>query len=111
LGIISVDADKKPYGINVEGDSMVEAGIPDGADIAINPAEEVREGDSALVCFGQRGDWAVKWVHFHRDGSVELRSSTSQYPAKIFPCEDVENGFLKVIGRVMCVISLPKRSI
>lgn len=111
LGIISVDADKKPYGVHVEGDSMVEAGIPDGADVAVNPAEEVREGDAALVCFGQHGDWAVKWVHFHRDGSIELRSSSSQYPVKVFPREDVENGFLKVIGRITRVITSPKRNI
>lgn len=111
LGIISVDADKRPYGIRVEGDSMVEAGIPDGADVAINPAAEVREGDPALVSYGHRCEWAVKWVHYHPDGSIELRSSSPRYPNKIFTREDIEAGFMRILGRVICSLVTPKRNV
>jgi len=110
IGVISVDADKKPFAIRVEGESMLEAGIPDGSEIVVNPAEEIRDGDVCLVCYGVRGDWAVKWVHFHPDGSIELRASSPQYPPKRFSREDVENGLLKVIGKVTFVKVVPKRN-
>jgi SOS-response transcriptional repressor LexA len=110
IGIISVDEDKKPFAIRVEGESMVEAGIPDGAEIVVNPAEEIRDGDVCLVCYGVRGDWAVKWVHFHPDGSIELRASSPKYPPKRFSREDVENGLLKVLGKVTFVKVVPKRN-
>lgn len=110
-GIISQDVDKQPFAVKVEGDSMAGAGIPSGAEIVINPAEEVREGDAALVCFGTRGDWAIKWVHFNRDGSIELRASSPNTPTKIFPKDDISLGFLKIIGRVMRSTSTPKRNV
>lgn len=110
IGVISVDADKKPFAIRVEGESMTEAGIPDGSEIVVNPAEEIRDGDVCLTCYGVRGDWAVKWVHFHPDGSIELRASSPKYPPKRFSREDVENGLLKVIGKVTFVKVVPKRN-
>ncbi|MDI9392773.1 MAG: S24 family peptidase [Synergistota bacterium] len=110
LGLISIDTDKQPFALRVEGESMAEAGISDGVEVIVNPAEEVREGDVALVCFGTRGDWSIKWTHFHRDGSIELRASSAKYPTKTFLKEDVEAGFIRIIGRVMRFTGTPKRN-
>lgn len=110
LGLISIDTDKQPFALRVEGESMAEAGISDGVEVIVNPAEEVREGDVALVCFGPRGDWSIKWTHFHRDGSIELRASSAKYPTKTFLKEDVEAGFIRIIGRVMRFTGTPKRN-
>lgn len=90
---------------------MEEAGLPDGANVCVNPAAEVHDGDAALVKYGDNGDVAIKWVYFHRNGSIELRSSSLRYPPKIFTREDLqeEDFYFKIIGKVMLSIGKPKR--
>lgn len=111
VGPISPDPDKQPFVVSVKGDSMEEAGLPDGANVCVNPAAEVHDGDAALVKYGDNGDVAIKWVYFHRNGSIELRSSSLRYPPKIFTREDLqeEDFYFKIIGKVMLSIGKPKR--
>ena len=49
VGPISPDPDKQPFVVSVKGDSMEEAGLPDGANVCVNPAAEVHDGDAALI--------------------------------------------------------------
>ena len=115
LGVIG---EHRPYAIRVEGDSMVEAGIPDGARIAINPEEEVFNGDAILVKWGRRGDVAVKWFYEYED-RIELRSSNpAKYPPIILSKKEItaENeagntDYFKICGKVMIVSMKPKRGI
>ena len=57
------------------------------------------------------GDVAIKWVYFHRNGSIELRSFSLRYPPKIFTREDLqeEDFYFKIVGKVMLSIGKPKR--
>jgi SOS-response transcriptional repressor LexA len=99
----------KPFIISVEGDSMEEANIPAGSKIAINPEAEIYNGDPALVCFGIRNEWAVKWVYWQRDGGLELRSASPNYPPRYFTKEDIDNGWCRIIGKVMRSVLTPKK--
>jgi len=49
IGQVSPETDKRPFMIYAEGDSMVQAGITDGSQLLINPAEIIYDGDSALI--------------------------------------------------------------
>ena len=112
VGTISIDTDKKPLAVLVEGDSMEEAGIPDRSTVVINPAEPVYDGDAALVCFGLQNEWAIKWVYFNKkDGSVEIRSADSKYKPMLFTKEDIDLGFFCIIGKVTCLTSEPRKGI
>jgi len=104
-----IDETNGPFVMRVEGDSMEEAGIPDGAKVAINPAAEVYDGDSALVCYGLNRERAVKWIYWGTDGSVKIRSSNSRYEPRIFTKEDRDLGFFFVVGKVMQVSTKPLR--
>ncbi len=109
LGTVSVNADRRPFIVTVEGDSMEDAGIMDGSQVVVNPEEEVYDGDPALVSFGRNGDWAVKWVYWHRGGEVEIRSSSLKYPPRRFSCEDVQEGLFQLIGKVVRTLGKPRR--
>jgi len=109
FGVISVDIEKKPFAVTVEGDSMEGAGIPDKSIVVVNPAEEIYDGDPVLVIFGIMRQIAIKWIFFKRDGSIELRAADPAYPPLIFNKEDIENDMIKIIGKVMYVINKPKR--
>lgn len=109
LGTISVDRDKQPFAIKVEGDSMEEAGIPDRVEVVINPIAEVFNGDVVLACFGRKNELAVKWVYYHPDGKVELRAASPHYPAMIFSKEEQEDQHLRILGKVVRTSGKPKR--
>lgn len=110
VGIISIDSDKQPFLIEITGNSMEAANIADGARVLVNPAEEVNDGDVALVCFGIKNEIAVKWVYFdRRTGSVEIRSASPLYPPRVFTKEDVDNGFFCIVGKVMHSMVKPRR--
>lgn len=111
VGVISVDADKRPFAVVVEGDSMEGAGISDKSTVVVNPAEEIYDGDTVLVAFGIMPQIAVKWIFFKRDGSIELRSANPAYSPLIFSKEDIENDMIKILGKVVYVINKPKRGI
>lgn len=111
IGPISVDRDKQPFAIIVEGDSMMEAGIPDHCQAVINPIAEIGNGDAVLACFGRRNEWAIKWIYFHPDGRIELRSSSTRYPAMVFLPEEREEQNLRVIGKVVRTTAQPKRGV
>jgi len=109
VGVISVDADKRPFAVIVEGDSMEGAGIQDKSTVVVNPAEEIYDGDTVLVAFGIMPQIAIKWIFFKRDGGIELRSANPAYPPLIFAKEDIDNNMIRILGKVMYVINRPKR--
>lgn len=109
LGTVSVNADRRPFIVTVEGDSMEEAGIMDGCQVVVNPEEEIYDGDPALVSFGRNGDWAVKWVYWQRGGGVEIRSSSLRYPPRVFSDGDIQEGLFQLIGKVVRTLGKPRR--
>ncbi|WMI72124.1 LexA family transcriptional regulator [Aminobacterium sp. MB27-C1] len=112
VGTISVDVDKKPFAILVEGDSMEGAGIPDRSTVVVNPAESVYDGDVALVCFGLQNEWAIKWVYFNKkDESIEIRSAAPQYKPMLFTKEEIELGLFNIVGKVTLYTGTPRKGI
>lgn len=76
----------KPFFItHVEGDSM-EPMIKDGERILINPNQEVRHGDIAVVCWNGRS--VVRGVKFDRDGTVRLVPVNKNYDEDVITKED-----------------------
>lgn len=108
VGTISVDPGKYPFALRIEGDSMEDAGIVDGSYVLVNPAEEVYDGNPALVIFGRNSNCAVKWVYFHNDGGVELRSASLKYPPRAFSVEDIEEGLFHIVGKVVWTGGKPR---
>lgn len=102
LGLVSFEPGKEPFGIVMEGSGMEEANIPPGARVIINPSETVHTGEAALVCFGgEKRECTVKWVYQDSCGGMEIRSASLLYPPRKFSAEEVEDGAIQIIGRVM----------
>lgn len=100
-----LDEFHKPFGVFVDGDSMEEQGILDGEIAIVNPAEEVREGDIALISY--KGQWSIKGVEFLPDRSIRLRAGKPQYE-RVVPADMVEDRYwFRIIGKV--VFSQPPR--
>jgi transcriptional regulator with XRE-family HTH domain len=113
VGPISVYKEKQPFAVIVKGDSMIEAGLRAGDRVCINPAAEVHDGDAALVVYGPDRTAALKWVYFHRDGGVELRSASVLYPPRVFTKEQLqgEEFCFEIIGKVMLYFGRPQRGL
>ena len=106
-----LDDTRKPFAIPIEGDSMTGAGLEEGANAVINPAEEVMNGDAALISCD--GDWLIKWVVYNPDGSVDLRPANPNYsPRHIESAYASDPSWFRIIGKVVRVvrISNPKRA-
>jgi|GEM_PF-622306 len=99
--LISVYDDlRKPFAMKTEGDSMEGIGIPDGAIVAINPADEVRTGDIALICYDDK--WFIRGVIFRKDSSIELRAANPSYTPVIVDKEmTVDPEWFRIIGKVI----------
>ena len=103
------DPMRPPFMIHVEGDSMEDADIHDGAVAVINPAEEVYDGDSALVCWNQ-DQVAIKLVYWQPNGGVELHAANPKHSkVYVFSKEDCDEGNFVVKGKVMWSGQRPRR--
>lgn len=92
---------RPPFVICTDGDSMTEWSIPNGSRVVINPAEEVRSMDIALVNY--MGKLALKKVRFNRDKSIDLLSSDGN-TMHIEP-EDAVPEVFNVVGKAMSLTS------
>lgn len=97
-GLGTIDPHRLPFAMLVDGTSMEGALVPDGSTLVINPAEEVRQGDVALISY--RGNRSVKWVIYKQDGSIELHSSST--PIITIPLDEATNPeWFRIVGKVM----------
>lgn len=103
------DPQRPPFIVQVEDDSMVGAGIQNGALAIINPAEQVRDGEAALVGWNQRLA-AIRLIYWRPDGVVELHSANPNY-TKVYTFtkdeREMENFCVK--GKVMWSALRPRR--
>lgn len=96
------DNERMPFAIRTDGDSMLGAGLKEGSIAIINPAEEIFNGDAALVCFGD--NWFIKWVIYNPDGSVELRPSNNDYKSITIEKEyATDPSWFRIIGKVVWI--------
>lgn len=106
VGQISEAPQKKPFIVVVDGDSMKEANISEGAFAVINPAEEALDGDAVLVRIGLR--YTIRWIYWNKNGSGELRPSSAKYPVKSFDQLHSANSQFELLGKVMWSFAKPK---
>lgn len=113
VGEVSPLEDKQPFIVTVRGNGMSDAGLQNGTEAVINPAEDIRNGDAALVCHGHDGDIEIKWVYFKPEGAVELRSATPGFPIYEYTKEEQKNpeNPLTLIGKVMAFSGFPRRGL
>lgn len=75
------------YALEVEGDSMIEAGINDGDTVIIQRRETVSNGDIA-VCLVEREEVTLKYFRQTQD-TVTLSPANRAYEPRILPSEQV----------------------
>lgn len=95
---------QKPFAIKTEGDSMEGAGVLEGSIAIINPAEEVRSGEIALVCVDD--SWLIKWVVYKPNGDIELCPANPNYQTIIVDKEyATDPSWFRIIGKVVKTIT------
>ena len=107
-----IDRERPPFIIYAEGDSMVDADIVDGAQVIINPADPVGDGDAALVDFAMTPvshSIAVKRVYWLDGGAIEIRSACGDGWKRTFTAADAEEKSIRVIGKVEWVGHKPRK--
>lgn len=109
VGVVSTDAELRPYFMYADGDSMIRAGIMDGFFVLVNPAEPVYDGDSALVEYGIDGNIAIKRVYWLSDGAVKIASADGTGWTRIFTREEIDQGIFKTKGKIMFAGQRPKK--
>lgn len=91
-----------PFGLTVEGDSMEQAGIPDGSIAIINPNIRVESGDIGL--FRMDGSWMLKGAFWKSDGGAELLPANPNYQRLSFSKDEFQSDWIKTIGKVVYII-------
>lgn len=112
LGPVSSDPQYKPFIIYAEGDSMEGAGIIDGAQVIINPYDDVLDGDSALIEFAMTPvtkSIAIKRVYWKDHCGIEIRSADGTGWSRTFNADDFEEKSVRIIGKVEWIGNKPKR--
>lgn len=100
------ESPEEAFGVRAHGDGMSPE-VPDGAICLVNATEPVADGDVALVIVN--GAVQIKRVYREPGGTLELRPDNPEFPAKTYGEKDLASGWVKVIGKVNAVISIPKR--
>ncbi len=101
----SIDDLRPPYAERTDGSSMTSYGIPSESIVVINPGEEVRSGDVALVCLGGRE--AIKAVIFKPE-EIELHSDKKTLTVTK---DDFDSGWFQILGKISAIVSTPKHGL
>lgn len=98
IGYIPTDI-KNPdeyFYLHVEGDSMINAGIPDGSDVLIRK-QNCAENGQIVACF-VNGDSATLKRFKQLNDTVFLIPENSNYEPIIVKCNDFETGYARILG-------------
>lgn len=98
IGYIPTDI-KNPdeyFYLHVEGDSMINAGIPNGSDVLIRK-QNCAENGQIVACF-VNGDSATLKRFKQLDDTVFLIPENTNYEPIIVKCNDFENGYARILG-------------
>lgn len=87
--------------LRVTGDSMVNARILDGDLVYVKKQSDVDSGDIAVVLIN--GYEATLKRVLKTDDSVILHPENPKYKPKVFSKNEIESGYLKIIGKVIHV--------
>lgn len=88
--------------LQIKGDSMVNAGIPDSSRVLIKKQSFI-ENDGEIMAVRVNGDEAtLKRVYKQQDGLV-LQSENPKYAPMFFPATDINTGYVGIIGKAIKV--------
>jgi repressor LexA len=90
------------FALRVNGDSMSEAGIPDGSLVLVRQQDDVENGEVAVVVVDGE-EATVKRFYRHANGIIELRPDNPKYSSLVFTPE--EANIVRIIGKVMLVVA------
>ena len=88
---------------------MIHAGITDGSQLLINPAEEIYDGDSVLVEYRHNKNIAVKRIYWLNGSGIDIRSANGDGWKRTLTIEEQREGLLRIIGKVVWYGNKPKR--
>ena len=103
IGDVGVMGPEEPFAVEVQGQSMSPT-IEDGVRVIVNPNIKPGRGEVCMARFLARGYLrdAIKFYHPTPDGGVILKSSEkSGVPPMEFTAKEVNDGDVKIVGRVM----------
>lgn len=103
IGDVGVMGPEEPFAVEVQGQSMSPT-IEDGVRVIVNPNIMPGRGEVCMARFLMRGYMrdAIKFYHPTPDGGIILKSSEkSGVPPMEFSSKEVNDGDVKIVGRVM----------
>ena len=106
VGAVSDALEKKPFVVAVEGDSMAAARICGDSFAVINPAEEILDGDAALVKVGSR--FVIRWLYWLPNGGCDLRAASPHFPNMTLDASALHGAVPVILGKVMWSFSKPQ---
>lgn len=106
VGTMSDNLEKKPFVVVVEGNSMVAARICSDSFAVINPAEEILDGDAALVKVGSR--FVIRWLYWLPNGGCDLRAASPHFPNMTLDAAALHGAVPVILGKVMWTFSKPQ---
>ncbi|MDD6174930.1 MAG: S24 family peptidase [Firmicutes bacterium] len=92
--------------LSVRGDSMIGAGIPDGSLVLIHK-QDCTESGQIVACL-VNGDSATLKRYKRVGDTVLLMPENSKYEPILVKCSDFDNGYAKILGVAVEVISRRK---
>lgn len=94
--------------VEVQGDSMIEAGLRDGDYVIVDPREEEEDGDILVVLVGNQDDAEAMVKRVWYEGThIRLESANPDYPAIILGPNDNPQIVGKVTGIFRPVEKMP----
>lgn len=88
--------------LQVRGDSMINAGIPDGSRVLIK-SQSFIENDGDIMAIRVNSDEATLKRVYKQEAGLLLQSENSCYPPMFYPATDVSSGFVGIIGKAIKV--------
>ena len=88
--------------LQIKGDSMINAGIPDGSRVLIRKQNFI-ESDGEIMAVRVNGDEATLKRVYRQQSGLVLQSENSKYGPMFFPASDVDTGYVGIIGKAIKV--------
>lgn len=95
----------EPFIVEMQDDAL-EPSVSRGDLLCVNPNLPVNDGD--LVFVELDGVKLARMIFWYRNGGGELQPMDTRYPGKQFSRYDIENGAMKVLGKVAYILAIPK---
>lgn len=79
------------YALEVQGESMIDAGINDGDVVVIREGSEAQNGEIVVAAFHDQNEYTVTLKRFRRRGSsIALEAANPDFETRVLPADQVE---------------------